>query len=115
LVIINFLYFKKSFDSVHRGSLWKIMKKYGIPTKIIEVVKSLYEDGRSAVRWGGVVGEWFQAGMCAIAHTVIALVVSWVMKRTMKNRNFGLRWIEEGRLGDLNFADVPCWKTRKRG
>ena|SRR6218665_1291489 len=26
--MINFIVFKKKFDSVHRGSLWKIMKKY---------------------------------------------------------------------------------------
>ena len=59
-VLINFIDFRKTFYRVHRASLWKMMKKYGIPTKIIEIVKSLYDDGRSAVRRGGVVGDWFQ-------------------------------------------------------
>jgi len=49
--------------------------KYGIPTKIIEI-KSLYDDGRSVVRWGGsggrVVpgGDGSSARICAITHTV---------------------------------------------
>ena len=28
-----------------------------------------------------------------------------MMKGTTKNRNFGLRWADEGRLGNLDFAD----------
>ena len=32
-LIINFIYFKKAFDSVHRPSLWKILKYYGIPDR----------------------------------------------------------------------------------
>jgi len=109
-ILINFVDFRKAFDSVHRGSLWKIMKKYGIPTKIIEIFRSLYDDGRSAVSWGGVVGEWFQVmtGVqqgCALSPVLFVLVVDWVMKRTTKGRNFGLRWIDEDRLGVVDFAD----------
>src|SRR6218665_141168 len=88
----------------------------GIQTKIIEIVKSLYDDGRSALRWGGVVGEWFRVmtGFGRDVHSILpilfALVFDWVMKRTTKNRNFGLRWIDEGRLGDLDFADdIAVW------
>jgi len=28
---INFIEFEKAFDSIHRESLWLIMRKYGIP------------------------------------------------------------------------------------
>ena len=29
---LNFVDFEKAFDSIHRESLWTILKEYGIPT-----------------------------------------------------------------------------------
>lgn len=46
---IHFVDFEKVFDSVHRDSLWVIMKKYGIPRKLIRMVKALYEDFQCSV------------------------------------------------------------------
>ena len=40
---------EKAFDSVHRDSLWLIMRSYGIPSKIISMVKALYDDFECAV------------------------------------------------------------------
>ena len=37
---VNFIDFEKAFDSVHRDSLWLIMRSYGIPSKIINMVKA---------------------------------------------------------------------------
>ena len=39
----HFVDFEKAFDSVHRDSLWRIMKAYGIPDKLIGLVKALYD------------------------------------------------------------------------
>ena len=36
-LIINFIDFKKAFDSVHRPSLWKILTYYGIPDRFINL------------------------------------------------------------------------------
>ena len=41
---VHFMDFEKAFDSVHRGSLWLIMQSYGIPSKMISMVKALYND-----------------------------------------------------------------------
>ena len=41
---INFIDFKKVFDSVHRDSLWLIMRSYSIPPKIIGMAKTLYDN-----------------------------------------------------------------------
>ena len=41
---IHFVDFKKAFDSIHRDSLWIIMRQYGVPQKLIKMVKILYED-----------------------------------------------------------------------
>jgi len=46
---INFVDFEKAFDSVHRNDLWMIMNQYGIPQKIINIVKALYDGFECAV------------------------------------------------------------------
>ena len=43
-LIINFIDFQKAFDSVDRNALWRIMELYGIPIKIIDLIKNFYEN-----------------------------------------------------------------------
>jgi hypothetical protein len=57
---IDFVDFEKAFDSVHRDSLWKIMAIYGIPGKLIRMVKALHEKSECAVRSNGEKPEWFE-------------------------------------------------------
>ena len=44
--------FRKAFDAVHKGSLWKLFYLHGIPSKIIALIQSLYSDSSNAVRMG---------------------------------------------------------------
>ena len=49
----------QAFDSVHRNSLWRIMRAYGIPEKLTNVVKAFYDDFKCAVIHQGETSEWF--------------------------------------------------------
>ena len=49
-VFINFVDFKKAFDSIHRELVWKIAKIYGIPEKYINIFKNLYLNSRCCIR-----------------------------------------------------------------
>jgi hypothetical protein len=40
-LVMNFVDFEKAFDSVCREALWEIMKDYGIPDKIISMIRVL--------------------------------------------------------------------------
>ena len=40
---VNFIDFEKAFDSIHRESLWCILRHYGISCKIVAIIKMLYE------------------------------------------------------------------------
>ena len=44
-----FIDFKKAFDSVHRGTLMKILRAYGIPEKIVDLIRLLYNNTRTHV------------------------------------------------------------------
>lgn len=42
---IVFIDFTKAFDSVNRDRLWKVMKKFSCPDKLINIIKSLHTIG----------------------------------------------------------------------
>jgi len=46
------------FDCIHRKSVWKILKCYGIPEQIIEIIKTFITKV-DAARADEQVGEWF--------------------------------------------------------
>ncbi len=43
-VYINFIDFRKAFDSIHRETLWRILQSYGIPPKFISIIKKFYDN-----------------------------------------------------------------------
>ena len=45
----HFVDFEKAFNSVHRDSLWRIMRAYGIPDKLTGLLKTLYDGFKCAV------------------------------------------------------------------
>jgi len=107
---INFIDFQKAFDSVYRPAMWQIMKAYGIPEGIIDIVKCLYNNSRCAVRTEGELGEWFQivTGVrqgCILSPLIFLLVIDWVMKKATRDTASGIEWLTDSKLKDLDFAD----------
>ena len=42
-LFVNFVDFEKAFDSVDRDTLWKLLRHYGVPVKIVNIIPSSYE------------------------------------------------------------------------
>ena len=87
-----------------------IMRSYGIPSKIINMVKALYADFECAVVDGQDTMEWFKikTGVkqgCNMSGLLFLLVVDWVLRNTLKEGNAGIRWKFTTKLEDLDFAD----------
>ena len=40
---VNFVDYEKAFDSLDRDTLWKILRLYGVPTKLVNMIKNSYE------------------------------------------------------------------------
>ena len=99
--------FRKAFDSVHRGSLWKLLYLRGIPSKIIALIQSLYSDSSSAVRIGGEFSEYFSVATgvrqgCVLAPSLFNVCMDWVLGRTVEQ---GFR---EALFGEEVFTDLDC-------
>ena len=101
--------FRKAFDSIHRGTLWELLRLRGIPEKILALVRALYTDTESAVRYGGGTSEFFpvHTGVrqgCVLAPSLFSVCMDWIMGRTASSSSLGASFGDE-RFTDLDFAD----------
>ena len=115
---INFIDLKKAFDSIHRESLWKILRHYGIPTKLVNIVKMLYCDFKSQVICDTELTEAFSVttGMkqgCILSPFLFILGIDWIMKQVTSEGQRGIRWTLTTILEDLDFADDIALLTHR--
>jgi len=104
---VNFVDFTKTFDSIHRHSLWKILRAYGIPSQLTEIMKSLYDNFTGCVGDGDILFE-VHTGVrqgCVMSTLLFNLVVDWIMRRTAENQIKGIRRTPFSYLEDLDYAD----------
>jgi len=108
-VYINFIDFKKAFDTVDREVIWKILRHYGIPLKIVRIVQSLYNDTTCHVIHNTSLSDPFKINTgvrqgCLLSPLIFSLVIDWVMKSAMYPPR-GIQWTLLQKLEDLDFAD----------
>ena len=106
---INFIDFQKAFDSIHRSTLWKILRSYGIPPKLVTIISKFYENFEACVAVDNKTTEFFKIGTgvrqgCILSPILFLLVIDWVMRKT-NDRPRGLNFGVSGVLEDLDFAD----------
>ena len=58
-MMINYIDFKKAFNSIHKPSLWNILSVYGVPQKYINIFKALYTDSSCCVKSETGVTDFF--------------------------------------------------------
>ena len=100
----------KAFDSVDRETLWKLLRHYGIPEKIITLIQSTYQGMSCKVLHAGQLSESFEVKTgvrqgCLLSPFMFLLVIDWIMKTTTTGRKNGIQWNLWTQLDDLDFAD----------
>ena len=104
---VNFVDFAKAFDSVHRHSLWKLLRAYGIPLHLVEIIKSFYDNLSGCVGDGDILFE-VHTGVrqgCVMSTFLFNVVVDWIMHRITEDQVRGIRWTPFSYLEDLDYAD----------
>ena len=105
-----FVHFQKSFDSVDRDVIWRLMYHYGFPPKFVAIIQQLYEDATCQVIHDGKLTEPFsvQTGVrqgCLLSPTIFLMVVDWVTRQSTAGQRTGIQWTLTKQLEDLDFAD----------
>ena len=107
---VNFIDYEKAFDSVDRTTLWKLMRHYGIPPKITNLIKNSYEGLTCRVVHSGKLTDQFEVKTgvrqgCLLSPFLFLLAIDWVMKSATSGRRNGIQWTLHRQLNDLDFAD----------
>ena len=119
----------KAFDTVSREGLWRIMAKYGCPTRFITIVRQLHDGMQARVQDNGDFSEPFSVSNgvkqgCFLAPTLFSLMFSAMLSDAFGGADFGvgIRWrfdgsvfnikrlqartkVHSGTINDLLFAD----------
>ena len=104
---VNFIDHEEAFDSIHRDSLWQILRAYGIPQRIINIIKCFYSNFTCCIDQGDLSFE-VKTGIrqgCVMSSMLFNIAIDWVLCRTMEDQRRGIRWTPFTILEDLDFAD----------
>jgi len=96
-IYINFIDYEKAFDSLDRNTLWDLMASYGIPGKIISLVKNTYEGTSCRILHDSGLTEKFsiKTGVrqgCLLSLFLFLLAIDWAMKETISDSRNGIQW-----------------------
>ena len=107
---INFVDYEKAFDSVDRETLWKLLRHYGVPQKLVTLIKNSYEGMTCRVIHQGQLTDSFpvRTGVrqgCLLSPFLFLLAIDWIMKTATTQKRNGIQWTLCEQLDDLDFAD----------
>ncbi|VDP05183.1 unnamed protein product [Schistosoma curassoni] len=93
---INFIDYEKAVDSVDRRTLRKLLRHYGVPEKIINIVRNSYDGLQCKVVHGGQLTDAFQVGTgirqgYLLSPFLFLSVVDWIMKTSTSGGNHGIQ------------------------
>jgi len=115
----TFIDFKKAFDSINRSVMFSILRNYGIPEKIVQAIRTIYEQSTSRVLVDGKISKEFKTNTGVLQGDVLApflfiIVIDYVMRKSEDSFGF-ITHLQEGtrtrikkpeqRLNDLDYAD----------
>ena len=88
---INFVDYEKAFDSLDRDTLWKLLKHYGIPEKIITLISNTYDGMTCRVTHAGRLIDSFQVKTgvrqgCLLSPFMFLVAIDWIMKSITKKQ-----------------------------
>ncbi|CAE1235515.1 unnamed protein product [Acanthosepion pharaonis] len=82
--VLFFVDYAAAFDSVDRGSLWRIMEADGMPAKLLRLIKSYYRSTRARLCAYGEESETFEVKTgvrqgCALSPTLFNYTIDYIL------------------------------------
>ena len=100
---MTFVDLTKAFDTVSREGLWKIMAKFGCPTKFIAMVRQFNDGMLARVQNDGEISDPFPVtnGVkqgCVLATTLFRMMFSAMLTDAFQDGDNGIRYHFDGKL-----------------
>ncbi|VDP64926.1 unnamed protein product [Schistosoma curassoni] len=95
---------------LYRTTLWKLLRLYGVPQKIVNIMQNSYDGLHCKILRGGQLTKSFEikTGVrqgCLLSPFLFLLVIDLIMKTSTCERKHGIQWIPRMQLDDLDFAN----------
>lgn len=112
---LTFIDFEKAFDTLNHASIWNALECKGVPTKLIALIKGLYENATCRILHENQLSNKINicSGVrqgCVLSPLLFNCVLDVIMHRATRHRS-GITWGLQGRLEDLDYADDICLLT----
>ena len=93
---LTFIDFEKAFDSIDHHVLWNILRHYGIPEKVVSIIRQLYQGFTCQVIHAGNLTDPFPVTTgvrqgCLLSPLLFLMVIDWISK-TSYNQPLGIQW-----------------------
>ena len=93
--------------------MWLTLQEYGIPRKIIQLIKILYDGFKCKISHEGKRSDFTEVRSGVrqgfiLSPSLFLLLLDTVMKREKGSRKRGIQWSMKERLEDLDYADDIC-------
>lgn len=110
---LAFIDFEKAFDSLQRSVIWKVLREYGVPIKLLNIIKETYDGYECQVVHQNKLTDPFsvQTGVkqgCLLSPILFLMVLDKVMRKVNEGKRRGIRWKVTERLEDVDYADDLC-------
>ena len=108
---VNFVDYEKAFDSLDRESLWKLLRRYGVPMKFVNLIRNSYEGLSCRVVHEGKLTEKsdvIKTGVrqeCLLSLFLFILAIVWIMRAVLNRKRNGIQWTFWIQLDNLDLAD----------
>ena len=107
--IVTFIDFAAALDSLHRYSIWKVLRIYGIPDLYIDIRKDMYAGAESFVRTSKGRSKVFSLSTgvrqgCILSAMLFNIILNWILLHAI-NQNDGVIVGENVVITDLDYAD----------
>ncbi|VDP72059.1 unnamed protein product [Schistosoma mattheei] len=107
---INFTDYEKAFDGVDRTTPWKLLRYYGVPQKIFNIIRSSYDGSNCKIVHGGQLTNPFEVKTgvrqgCFPSPFLFPLVIDRIMKKSTSEGKHGIQWTSRMQLDNLDFKD----------
>jgi len=107
-----FVDFERAFDSLKHTAIWQTLTEWGVPTKLVNIIKELYNKSTCQVihrnrksesipmRNGVIQG-------CVLSPLLLNIVLDTALSKANDTQR-GIRWTLTDRLEGLDYTDDTC-------
>ena len=106
-----FIDYKKAFDRVWHDGLFSVLQQYGVPRKLINIIRDLYSKTKSCIRVNNNLTDWFETTIavrqgCLLSPDLFNPFLENVLAEAFEDyKKLGINVDGYKLLKDLRFAD----------